>query len=95
MNDFVVYQHFIFSEFNRSWMFSKQFLLIVITLQVLHIIFKGFQIYKNYTWALIYRDRPSCEKFQAMNRYPLSNKKNEIIKIKVPFVHLYYIFLEN
>ena len=33
MNDFVLYQHFIFSEFNRSWMFSKQFLPIAITLQ--------------------------------------------------------------
>ena len=30
----------IFSEFNRSWMFSKHFLPVVITLQVLHIIFK-------------------------------------------------------
>ena len=45
MNDFVVYQHFMFSEFNRSWMFSRQFLPIVITLQVLHIIFK--------TWIVI------------------------------------------
>ena len=40
MNDFVLYQHFIFSEFNLLWMFSKQFIPIVITLQVLHIIFK-------------------------------------------------------
>ena len=40
MNNFVLYQHFILSEFNRSWMFSKQVLPIVITLQVLHIIFK-------------------------------------------------------
>ena len=39
MNNFVVYQHFIFSEFNHSWLFLKQFLPIVITMQVLHIIF--------------------------------------------------------
>ena len=41
MNNFVVYQHFIFSKFNRSWMFLKHFLPIVITLQVLHVIFKA------------------------------------------------------
>ena len=44
LNDFVLYQHFIFSEFNRSRMFSKQFLPIVVTLQVLHIIFNIAQI---------------------------------------------------
>jgi len=36
----LLYQHLIFSDFNRSWMFSQQCLPIVITLQVLHIIFK-------------------------------------------------------
>ena len=40
MNNFVVHHNFILSEFNRSWMFSKQILPIVITLQVLHYIFK-------------------------------------------------------
>jgi len=35
-NDSVSYQYFIFIEFNRSWMFSKQFLPVVITLQALH-----------------------------------------------------------
>ena len=46
--NFVVYQHFIFSDFNLSWIFSKQFLSIVVTLQVsLHIIFKWVQPFMN------------------------------------------------
>ena len=52
MNNFILYQHFIFSEFNRSWMsrLSKHFLLIVITLQVLHFIFKSNKNGFGYRW---------------------------------------------
>ena len=40
MNNFVVQHNLIFSELNRLWMFLKQLLPIVVTLQVLQDTFK-------------------------------------------------------
>ena len=52
INNFAVYHNLILSEFNCSCMFSEQILTIIVTLQVLRIMFKFLPniIYWNYSF---------------------------------------------